>query len=115
MEYVMIIEFNTKENETFFHYCQYTGNEKALDDLETMISNSCFDLCGDFITLKYVSAKIPENIATFQANIRSGEYAQTFQKHNGVFKCPFEFVDNEDCSELIDEYFFGCRIGNYFN
>lgn len=113
----MIVEFNSKENESFFHYCQYTGNEKELDKLGKMIGNCSFNLQGDHVSLKYITTKIPENVATFQASIRTGDYAPTFQKHNGVFKCPFEpdDADDDDCSELFDQYFFACQINNYFS
>jgi hypothetical protein len=41
-------------------------------------------------------------------------YDNMFQKHVGAFKCP-EFTENDvENARKLDEYFYGCRLGDYF-
>ena len=49
MQFVTLQEYNQKEHESFVFFLQYTGNEKAIDDLAYFIKNAnTDDLYGDY-------------------------------------------------------------------
>ena len=43
-----------------------------------------------------------------------GNYNHMFQKHTGVFNCPTFPESPKDIAHKLDEYFYGCRLGDYF-
>lgn len=102
----VIYETNYKENETFLHYCQYTGNEKELDMFCDIINHACFDeLDGDVVKF-YVGYNklIPESAVDAHIGLDSPNgYAHMFQKHTGKFKCPrLEAIWHDDDDEEIN-------------
>ena len=127
----VIYEQNNKEEETFIHYCQYTGNEAELDKFCKIINRSLAqDLYGDFSEFYAARNKlIPESAVDAHIGIIDINcYARMFQKHTGSFKCPeFESYDEElddgakfyekgdELARELDELLYSCKIGYLFS
>jgi hypothetical protein len=117
MQFVTIIETNHKEHETFFHYCQLDGNEDELGKLMRVIDQSEYgELYGDVCTFYCSRIPISEAAADEHINLDYGSFAHMFQKHKGIFKCPrFDSIhDPYGAAKALDEYFYACRLENYF-
>jgi hypothetical protein len=123
LEFVPFIEKNTKENETFVFYLQWTGNEEQLTLLNKAIEKACYDdIYGDYsmVTMD-IDIKIPESAVDIHKRIGSfNGYHKMFTKCVGKFRCPFdiETIDSTDECEmatLLDSFFFCCRIQKMFS
>jgi hypothetical protein len=110
MEYIMILEHNKKEYETYVLYCQWTGNEVQMEKLiHTIKTADPEDLYGDFATYEVSRTRIPEAVVDIHVSIKEfGSYIPMFQKCEGTFICP-EFSENpyEKASELDSAFFHG--------
>lgn len=118
MQFIVILEHNHKENEQFFHYCQWTGNEEELRKLFKVIDAACYDdMCGDYSDFFCSKNLISETSVDEHVQMKEfNSYDHMFQKHTGVFTCP-DFGDLEDEYENarnLDDVFYGCKLGNYF-
>lgn len=118
MQFITIIETNHKEHETFIHYCQVDGNEDELGKLMNVIdmSEGGDELSGDVCTFYCSTIRISEAAADEHIKLDYGCYSHMFQKHTGVFKCP-QFGSLEepyDAARALDEYFYACKLKNYF-
>lgn len=123
MEYLVIFETNHKENETFVHYCQWTGNEAELIKLIGYIGEADYEELygGDYSSVTAaMNKRIPE--AAVDAHVGLDDpngYDAMFQKHKGTFLCPyFEDEDEEstpddqrpyEIAKWLDEMFYGGR------
>ncbi len=118
MQFITIVETNHKEHETFIHYCQWNGNEKELQKLMNVIDTSegGDELDGDVSTFVCSNVLISETAADEHMQLEYGSYSHMFQKHVGVFKSPkFDYIrDSLEASRSLDEFFYGCKIKNYF-
>lgn len=122
IEFITIMEKNTKENEIFFFYCQWTGNESALTLLEKTIEKAEYDyMMGDYISLEIDTTRLPESIVDSHKNLfrQSNGYHRLFTKCTGTFICPISESDLEikntyEIAELINDVFYSCRIPKMF-
>jgi hypothetical protein len=134
MDFITILEFNHKENEATFHYCQWQGNEAELEKLVAAIKlaeqDREFAYYGDVSTFRHEPGLVPEAAVTAHLALRYGSYTHMFQRHVGVFKCPTitskgvneagdEYIDipitsPRECCIRLDDLFYGARLGRYF-
>lgn len=116
MQFITIIETNHKENETFIHYCQWTGNEEELEKLVKFIEFALYDdMYGDYSSFCVSRKTISEAAVNEHLGLGYGCYDHMFQKHVGVFKCPeFDQTDEFEAAKNLDDCFYACKLGNYF-
>ena len=121
MQFILIVETNHKENETFLHYCQWTGNEEELEKLVVMLEKADYDdlYGGDFSSFWFSRTKVSESAVDEHVKLEEfGSYSRMFQKHTGKFVCP-EFDGDTECpyniANQIDRYFFACRLEDFFH
>lgn len=117
MEYIIILEHNMKENETYVLYCQYTDNEDEMEKLLTVIESASTDILdGDVAYFAKSSVKIPESAVDIHCSIKDfGSYINMFQKCEGTFTCP-EFSDDPyERAKELDDYFFHGKLRNHFS
>ena len=116
MEYIVIFERNHKEEETFLHYCQWTGNEEELGKLVKYIEKANYEELdgGDYSSIWVATNKrVPESAVDAHVGLSDPNgYAAMFQKHKGKFTCPdfeIEAGDEEEyeLARALDELFYG--------
>ena len=129
MEFIVFIEHNHKENETFVIYLQYTNNEESLKKLEEFINTADYSFLegGDYSDFEIdMSVKFSEDMVDQHCKLSFGTYSHMFQKVSGKFVFPFEvnklifpFDTNEtsqrvlnsyEKAKLLDQYFYHCCI-----
>ena len=118
----MFVEKNTKKNETFIYYLQWTGNEDALTRLEKLIDGASYDeFYGDYSQVSLdTSIKIPQQLVDIQCNIREtiNIYHRLFTKCVGTFTCPISetHLEEDECerARILDELFYPCKIMHMF-
>ncbi len=124
LEFVMLYEYNYKENELFIFYLQWTGNEEALKKLHKIISKAFFDdMYGDFsLPTLNIKTKIPESAVDIHCQasdvIDPNCFHKLFTKCTGTFHYPFEDEDLEreefELAQLIDSVLYSCKIERLF-
>jgi hypothetical protein len=116
MEYVIILEHNKKEEETYVLYCQYTGNETEMDKLLKVIETACADdMYGDMAVFETSRVKIPEAAVDIHCSIKDfGSYIHMFQKCEGTFTCPEFSEDPYETAKKLDEYFYHGKLREHF-
>lgn len=117
-KYVMFMESNHKEEEEFYFYLQYNGNEDELKKLNVLILNANpFWLDGDYSAFKIdINNLISENAVNEHLLSSLGYYCVKFTKCDGIFKLP-TYPDNMTSNEIadwLDQHFYACCIRNYF-
>jgi hypothetical protein len=117
MEYVIILEHNKKEEETYVLYCQYTGNETEMEKLMAAIETACTDdLDGDVAFFETSRVKIPEAAVDIHCSIKDfGSYIHMFQKCEGTFTCPEFSEDPYEIAKELDDYYFHGKLRNDFS
>ena len=116
MDYIIILEHNHKEDETYVLYCQWTGNEEQLEKLVKVIETADpEDLSGDYASFSVSRVKIPEAAVDVHCSIKDfGGYIHMFQKCKGTFTCPeFSKDPYEIAKELDDCYYHGKLRANF--
>lgn len=124
-EFVAFFEKNSKENETFIFYLQWTDNEDEIKLLETVVSRACYDeMDGHYVMIAIdTSVRLPESVVDTHCRIRYtvNSYHSMFTKCVGKFKCPLTSEQIESVSDdgtemacLVNETFYSCRIKNMF-
>jgi len=116
MEYIMVLEHNKKENETYIFYCQWTGNELELEKLIHVIKTANpEDLSGDVAIFEVSRTRIPESAVNVHISIKDfGSYTNMFQKCEGTFTCPIFSEDPHEKAIGLDDKFFGGRLPKFF-
>jgi hypothetical protein len=122
-QFITILEKNRKENEVFFYYCQWTGNEMTLSLLKKAIERANYEyMDGDYISLEIDATLLPESLVDIHKNLFRGSnnYHRMFTKCTGTFTCPLsekeiESLDEYQIVELINDVFYGCRIPTMFS
>jgi hypothetical protein len=116
MEYIIILEHNHKENDTFVFYCQWTGNEVELEKLINIIKTASSDgMYGDYASFSTSRVKIPETAVDIHCSINEfGNYMKMFQKCKGTFTCPEFSEDKYELAIQLDKYFNHGRLYNNF-
>jgi hypothetical protein len=121
MKFIVILETNHKENESYIHYCQWDGNETELQKLLNVIEFACYDdMYGDYSDFVCSRNFISESAVDEHIQLKEfNSYDHMFQKHVGVFKCPeFDYLrdgDEYEAAKMLDDCLYGCKLGNYFH
>lgn len=120
-----IVFFEKWANEGLFNilYLQWTGNEKALTELHTVISSAGYDMSGSSLLYSMnIDVKVPEAVVDLHCSLTDVQYsAATLYKCKGAFMLPFtkeslemENAEEDDIKGMINDYFGGCLIMNMF-
>jgi hypothetical protein len=123
LEFVAFIEYNTKENETFIFYLQWTDNEDQLTLLaEATRKAIADDMYGDFgMFIMDIGVKIPESAVDVHKKITTfNGYHEMFTKCTGKFISPItreqiNSIDEYEMAKLLDDIFFSTRIKRMFS
>ena len=127
MEFILIVETNLKEDESFLSYCQWQGNEEELEKLFKIIDEKDdTELYGDVGKFAYSRVRLSESAVDEHMKIRLGTYTDMFHKCVGTFKspsftecdgtyAPFEKKQRAKWyAQVLDTYFYHARFKNYF-
>ncbi len=117
MEYILVLEHNKKEEETYLLYCQYTGNEEEMEKLIQVIESSDpEDLHGDVALFEVSRKLIPEAAVDAHVNIKNfGSWIHMFQKCEGTFTCPEFSEDPYQKARELDDYFYHGKLREKFS
>lgn len=117
MQYILILEDNKKEEETYLLYCQYTGNEAEMEQLISVIEVADpEDLDGDVAIFSVSRTRIPEAAVDAHVNIKDfGGYIHMFQKCEGTFTCPEFSEDPYQKARELNDYFFHGKLREHFS
>ena len=122
-EFVVFFEYNSKEEETFIYYLQWTGNEDALTLLEkaTEKANSTQDSYKIIYSLD-TSVKLPEHVVDIHCRVinPNNSYHKMFTKCTGSFEPSvtqkvLDELHEHQLGEYLDEFYCGCRIEKQFS
>lgn len=130
MMFILLHEFNTKENESFIYFIQYTGNEKIIASFANFILKANYDNLegGDYVKFEIDTKNlVSENTANEMINCKFGSYSYMFSKLTGKMLDPFnkdsdsdsdsdsvEDMDGDKIATLLNDEFFGNRITKLF-
>lgn len=117
MDYIIILEHNHKEDETYVLYCQWTGNEEQLEKLVKVIETADpEDLSGDYASFSVSRVKIPEAAVDVHCSIKDfGGYIHMFQKCKGTFTCPEFSKDPYEIAKELDDYYYHGKLRANFS
>ena len=121
-KFVLLHEFNTKENESFVYFIQYTGNEKTLTSFADFISKANYDNMdgGEYVKFEIDTKNlVSENTADEMIKCNFGSYSYMFSKLTGKMVDPFygdssEDMEGDEIATLLNDEFFGNRITKLF-
>jgi hypothetical protein len=112
-EFVVFVEKNYHENETFLFYLQWTGNEDAIRLLEQNVKSVDYDDYPGSLTLD-TSIKITEDAVDQMCKVdAANSYHKMFTKCTGVFTCTFE--DRDVNTDTLYDMFYPCKISQMFS
>ena len=124
LEFVMFLERNTKENELFIFYLQWTGNEEALTKFEAIINKAKYEeMFGDYVILALdTDIKFPESAVNLHCSNKYyvNCYFRLFSKCSGRFtyfdKPNIITKEQNDykLARLLDSDFNTCKIQKMF-
>lgn len=117
MEYIIVLEHNHKEDETWLFYCQWTSNEEELEKLAKAIETAdTEDLSGDYASFSVSRVKIPESAVDIHCSISDFcGYIHMFQKCEGTFTCPEFSKDPYERAKELDECYYHGRLRESFS
>lgn len=111
MQFIVISEFNSKDQDTVIHYCQWTGNETALKALCDAIQSADISELTDCST--FDCSRVPLSESAVDEHMKLNWYL--FKKHVGTFKwSPPETTDAYEIAKALNDSFFRRRLGNFF-
>jgi hypothetical protein len=112
-KFLVIVETNHKEKESFVHYCE--SQDSLTNLLKAIEKADPSELWGDVSHFTCSWLKVSEEAVDVHLTLKElGKYNHMFQKHTGVFNCPTFPEDPKDIARKLDDYFYGCRLGDYF-
>lgn len=122
IEFITFRETNLEEKETFFYYCQWTGNETQLSILYKLIVNADIEfLYEDCVHIDMDMTLLPESVVDLHSKLfpYSNNYHPMFSKLTGKFHFDFtenyfDAMDDYEKAEFLNETFFGCQIKHMF-
>ena len=121
MEFILLHEFNAKENESFIYFMQYTGNEETIASFSEFISKADYDeIGGDYVKFEIDTENlVSENTANEMIKCNFGSYSCMFSKLTGKMVDPFhgdsaEDMEGNEIATLLTDKFFGNRITELF-
>lgn len=111
---------NTSENSFDIYYLQWTGNEKSLSLLNTIITNAEYD--DDYYEQQCylnIDVKVPLPVVDMHCALNDVQYPfASLSKCTGTFDCPFKEddidLDGDELYCLIDKYFEFGQIDKMF-
>ena len=111
--FLVIVETNHKERETFVHYCE---SQESVTKLMRIIEKAdTSELWGDVSYFTCSWGIVSEEAVDAHVALKDlGVYNKMFQKHTGVFTCPELSEDPLQAARDLDNHFYGCRLGDYF-
>jgi hypothetical protein len=117
MEYIIVLEHNHKEDETYVFYCQWTGNEQEMEKLAKAIETAdTEDLSGDYASFSVSRVKIPEAAVDTHCSISDFcGYIHMFQKCEGTFQCPDFSEDPYERAKELDDYYYHGKLREDFS
>lgn len=121
MQFVLLHEFNSKENESFIYFMQYTGNEETMASFADFISKADYDdMGGDYVKFEIdTENKVSENTADEMIKCNFGSYSYMFSKLTGTMANTFaedmdENMEGHEIAMQLSDKFFGNRISALF-
>jgi hypothetical protein len=122
MKFILLHEFNTKENESFIYFMQYTGNEETIASFSEFISKADYGNLegGEYVKFEIDSKNlVSENTADEMIKCNFGSYSCMFSKLTGKMVDPFneysvEDMEGDEIATLLNDEFFGNRITKLF-
>jgi hypothetical protein len=122
MKFILLHEFNTKENESFIYFMQYTGNEETIASFSEFISKADYGNLegGEYVKFEIDSKNlVSENTADEMIKCNFGSYSYMFSKLTGKMVDPFygdssEDMEGDEIATLLNDEFFGNRITKLF-
>ena len=112
-KFLVIVETNHKERESFVHYCE--SQDSLIILLKAIEKADPSELWGDVSHFTCSWGIVSEEAVDAHISLKElGNYNHMFQKHTGVFNCPTFPESPKDIARKLDEYFYGCRLGDYF-
>jgi len=121
-KFILLHEFNTKENESFIYFMQYTGNEETIASFADFVSKADYDDMegGDYVKFEIdTENKVSENTADEMIKCNFGSYSHMFSKLTGKMVDPFrggsaEDMEGDEIATRLSDKFFGNRITKLF-
>ena len=119
VKYAVLVEVDHKEEESYYCFLQYEGNENELKKLMCAMDNVCFENLGDVSSYSLdIENLVSEQTAKEIQKLDVTNYMSA-QIMNGTFKLPFDVDDirdnsNDDNIWKFDEYFYKSGIKKYF-
>jgi hypothetical protein len=122
IQFITLHEYNSKEEESFIHFLQYTDNEENINNLaEVILDADNYELAGDFVRFEIdIRNIISEKTVDEMIKCRFGSYYYMFSKCIGKMKHPFDNKDevnnlsDYDKAILLNEMFFSLKIKELF-
>jgi len=114
-KYVVFIEENIKEGETYIFYLQYTGNEYSLRTLSVYMANANYP-AFNFSCRFYIDVKNTISERSVDEHIKIN-LLPMFEKVDGTFEFSLEdFVGLNplEISCKLDDLYYGKKITKYF-
>lgn len=126
-KFILLHAFNSKDNESFIYFIQYTGNEKTIASFADVISKADYsEMEGHYVKFEIdIENEVSENTADemIKCNFGSykfGPYSCMFYKLTGKMVNPFEDIDEyenideDEIARRLSSKFFGNKIEKLF-
>ena len=119
MNYVIFIEVNHKQHETYYTYLQYDGNEFELSKLDDIIKDADFSgMYGEYSEFFLdINNTLSQEEIEKQCKIKfDGYYPFSFCKGKFDFSdIDFFGLDAKEKALLLDDMFYDQQINTYFS
>lgn len=123
-EFIVCMERNTKQQEVFIYYLQWTTNEETILRLNKAIqkANYAEKEGGDYSELRCdLDKKLPESVVDAHIGLKDmNSYFPMFTKCTGTFTFHLseeEIDETEECNlaSILDIMFYGCKMPEMFS
>ena len=121
MKFILLHEFNTKENESFIYFMQYNDNEDTIKSFAAVISKADYeDMGGHYVKFEIDTENlVSENTADEMIKCNFGSYSNMFSKLTGKMEDPLteeevKDMEGHEIATLLSEKFFSNRIPELF-
>jgi hypothetical protein len=110
MKFILLHEFNTKENESFIYFMQYTGNEETIASFSEFISKADYDaMGGDYVKFEIDTENlVSKNTAVEMEKCNFG----MFSILDGTMVDPFhgdsvKDMEGDEIARRLNDEFYG--------
>ena len=121
LKFILLHEFNTKENESFIYFMQYNDNEDTIKSFAAVISKADYeDMGGHYVKFEIDTENlVSENTADEMIKCNFGSYSNMFSKLTGKMEDPLteeevKDMEGHEIATLLSEKFFSNRIPELF-